>query len=367
MTRDGGEAGARVTAKTDEVAAGESQVGRSPDACSMLSARYDEPIAGSAATATTWLCIEQPGPYGADALVESHLDVELGGELAARAKGTGVRIQLIRRPGRHADAHPPATLPGGRRVFVAHTRPGATWLRAAVVEDPRSLLDLDLAALAAGEEPLEWGERATGPVLLVCSNGRRDLCCALVGRPLAGELARRHAADATVTATHTAGGAQGGTGGTVWETTHTGGHRFAPTAVLLPTGYLYGRLDVDFAEHVLAEARAGRTVTERCRGRSTWSAPGQVAELAVRELTGDTDPDAVRPEPEEPEVPGTTGADTAGWQVRVVAGDRAWTVTGREETLRPDRKTSCAKAPLTPTAHVVTEIGEVEPAGVRAD
>nr|WP_238345588.1 sucrase ferredoxin [Actinopolymorpha cephalotaxi] len=316
-----------------------------------MSATYDEPIAGSAATATTWLCIEQPGPYGADALVESHLDVELGGELAARAKGTGVRIQLIRRPGRHADAHPPDTLPGGRRVFVAHTRPGATWLRSAVVDDPGSLLDLDLAALAAGEEPLGWGERVPGPVLLVCSNGRRDLCCALVGRPLAGELARRHAADVT-----------GPTGGTVWETTHTGGHRFAPTAVLLPTGYLYGRLDVDFAEHVLTEARAGRMVTERCRGRSTWSAPGQVAELAVREQTGEADPDAVRP---DPEVPHATGAGASGWQVRVVAGDRAWTVAGREKTLTPDRKTSCAKAPLTPTAHVVTEVGEDEPAGVR--
>nr|WP_238342545.1 sucrase ferredoxin [Actinopolymorpha rutila] len=311
-----------------------------------MSATYDEPIAGSAATATTWLCIEQPGPYGADALVESHLDVELGRELAARSKGTGVRIQLIRRPGRHADAHPPATLPGGRRVFVAHTRPGATWLRAALVEDPRSLLDLDLAALAAGEEPLEWGARVEGPVLLVCSNGRRDLCCALVGRPLAGELARRHAADVADS-----------TGG-IWETTHTGGHRFAPTAVLLPTGYLYGRLDVDFAEHVLAEARAGRMVTERCRGRSTWTAPGQVAELAVRERAGEADPDAVRPEPEAP------GADARGWQVRVVVDDRAWTVTGREETLRPDRKTSCAKAPLTPTAHVVTEVSEAEPVGV---
>ncbi|MET9019498.1 sucrase ferredoxin [Actinopolymorpha sp. NPDC004070] len=333
-----------MSANTDEPAAGHGLVGRSPDACSILSATYDEPIAGSAATATTWLCIEQPGPYGADALVESHFDVELGGELAARAKGTGVRIQLIRRPGRHADAHPPDTLPGGRRVFVAHTGTGATWLRAAVVDDPRSLLDLDLAALTAGEEPLGWGERLAGPVLLVCSNGRRDLCCALVGRPLAGELARRHAADDPA-------------GGTVWETTHTGGHRFAPTAVLLPTGYLYGRLDVDFAEHVLAEARAGRMVTERCRGRSTWSAPGQVAELAVRELTGETDPDAVRPEPEVP--------DASGWRVRVVAGGRAWTVTGREETLRPDRKTSCAKAPLTPTAHVVTEVGEAEPAGVR--
>ena len=29
----------------------------------------------------------------------------------------------------------------------------------------------------------------------------------------------------------------------VWECTHLGGHRFAPTALVLPTGYSYGRLD----------------------------------------------------------------------------------------------------------------------------
>ena len=297
--------------------------------CSALSATLREPLAGTAARALTWLCLEQPGPYGADALVESHLDAAVGAELARRAKGTGVRIQLVRRPGRHADDHHPTR----RRVLLAHTRPGTTWLRTAEITDPATLLDLDLAALGAGDDQ-GLGRVDTRPTLLVCTNGRRDVCCALRGRPIAEALVTRHPE-------------------TVWETTHTGGHRFAPTAVLLPTGYLYGRLDVEFCESLLAQAAAGHVVSARCRGRSTWSPSGQVAELAVRERL------ATPPGPDELTVAAERW-DGSDWEVSVIATSaRAWLVRGRERQLTPARRTSCAKAPVRPTAQVVTEVHEV--------
>ena len=319
-------------------------------ACSAISAELAEPLAGTAAAARTWLCVEQPGPYGAEALVESHFDHAVGAELAGRAKSSGVRVQLVRRPGRHADEHLPITR---RRVFLAHTAPGATWLLRGTVDDPAELLDLDLQAAGAGIPP-SFGQRDDSPLLLVCTNGRRDVCCALYGRPVAGELAARH-------------------GETVWETTHTGGHRFAPTGVLLPTGYLYGRLDVPFAERLLAAAGTGTVLTERCRGRSTWSPAGQVAELAVRELTGTAGPDLLQVEPDAADEPDAddpppdhangNGGDPAGWRVRVTSlSGAAWSVRGREETLVPDRKTSCAKAPVTATAHVATGVDELAPA-----
>ena len=307
--------------------------------CSALSVAMAEPLAGTAAVASTWLCIEQTGPYGADAVQESHLDHEVGAELVRRAARCSVRLQLIRRPGRHADDHHPGE---HRRVFLAHTRPGATWLERAHIDDPARLLDLDLDAVAAGQRP-DFGRRDDRPVLLVCTNGRRDVCCALYGRPVAAELARRFGED-------------------VWETTHTGGHRFAPTGVLLPTGYLYGRLDSAFADGLLGAAREGRVVTERCRGRSPWSPAGQVAELAVRELSGESDPDALSVEPEDSG--GASDGASSGWQVQVTSvTGRRWSVQGRLETLEPERKTSCAKAPVSPTAHVVSGVSELAPAG----
>ncbi|MEQ7006100.1 sucrase ferredoxin [Actinopolymorpha sp. B17G11] len=322
--------------------------------CSVLSATLAEPLAGTAAAARTWMCIEQSGPYGPDALRESHLDHEIGTELVRRAGGTGVRLQLIRRPGRHADEHPPTVR---RQVFLAHTRPGATWLVHGRVDDPRELLDLDLDALGSGVRP-SFGRLDDRTLLLVCTNGRRDVCCALRGRPIAAELATRH-------------------GEQVWETTHTGGHRFAPTAVVLPSGYLYGRLDAGFADRLLTGSGSGQMVTERCRGRSTWSPAGQVAELAVRALTGETGTDALVIDDEL--------VDGADWRVRVRdsapdrvpatedggAADpignapsgpaRAWWVSGRVETPEPERRTSCAKAPVIPTVNLATGISEGVP------
>ena len=329
-----------------------TEVGVPATSCSALSAEMAEPLAGTAASALTWLCIEQPGPYGPDALVESHFDHAIGVELARRAAGSGVRIQLIRRPGRHADEHHEISR---RRVFLAHTRPGATWLQQAHVADPADLLDLDLAAVGAGVRPA-FGRPYDGPLFLVCTNGRRDVCCALFGRPIVRELAQRY-------------------GEAVWETTHTGGHRFAPTGVLLPTGYLYGRLDIGFAEHVLARARAGQVVTDRCRGRSTWSPAGQVAELVAREVSGEAGPDALLvADDEHPAANGAAGrtgaaggSGAADWRVRVSVAEsgRSWWVRGREETLEPARRTSCAKAPVVPTANVATGISEIAPEPVH--
>jgi hypothetical protein len=79
----------------------------------------------------------------------------------------------------------------------------------------------------------------------------------------------------------------------VWECSHLGGHRFAPTALVLPTGYAYGRLDPATAIAARKAAFPGEVETAQCRGRSTWSPAGQVAELAVRAATGLRDADAL--------------------------------------------------------------------------
>jgi hypothetical protein len=117
-----------------------------PANCSVLSRRLDEPLAGTAPVACAWLAIEQPGPWGARALTQSHLDAGVGAELGRRAEGSGVRIALIRRVGHHALAGERR-----RRVLLCDTRPGTGAVRSLEVSDARELLDLDLAAL--GVEP----------------------------------------------------------------------------------------------------------------------------------------------------------------------------------------------------------------------
>ncbi|MFD9392561.1 sucrase ferredoxin [Streptomyces sp. NPDC060000] len=289
--------------------------------CATVSRDLDEPISGTAATATTWLLLEQPGPWGANALVASHLDPALGRALEAAAQNTGVRIALIRRPGRHADHG--ATLP--RQVYAAHTVPGKVWLHSATTHDPRQLLDLDFAALGRGDHQtfdaaLRGRPHMGDPLALVCTNGKRDRCCALLGRPLAAELA--------------ASGVPG-----AWEVTHLGGHRFSPTLLVLPHGYAYGRAEAHAVKEVLHGVQEGRIVVKGCRGCSAWDRPGQAAELAVRSATGEAAAEVLS-------VVRTTGG-APRWEVTVAHVDgRHWQVVVAQGASLPPRPESCGTSVL---------------------
>nr|WP_202426188.1 sucrase ferredoxin [Streptomyces sp. HUCO-GS316] len=278
-------------------------------------------MSGTAATARTWLLLEQPGPWGAQALTSSHLDPALGRALEAATQGTGVRIALIRRPGRHADSRTPTV----RQVYAAHTRPGNAWLHAATTRDPRRLLDLDFAALGAGDyrtfgSALHGRPHTGDPLALVCTNGKRDQCCALLGRPLAAELA--------------ASGVEG-----TWEVTHLGGHRFSPTLLVLPYGYAYGRAEAHAVKEVLHGVQEGRIVVEGCRGSSAWERPGQAAELAVRAYADEHAADALA-------VVRTEGA-APRWEVTVAHADgRHWSVVVAQGASLPPRPESCGASVL---------------------
>ncbi|MFF4833192.1 sucrase ferredoxin [Streptomyces sp. NPDC001315] len=289
--------------------------------CATVSRDLDEPISGTAATARTWLLLEQPGPWGAKALTSSHLDPALGRALEAAAQDTGVRIALIRRPGRHADFGTPLA----RQVYAAHTTPGNVWLHSATTTAPERLLDLDFAALGSGDHRT-FGATVQGlphtgdPLALVCTNGKRDRCCALLGRPLAAELA--------------GSGVEG-----IWEVTHLGGHRFSPTVLVLPHGYAYGRVEAHAVKEVLHGVQEGRIVVEGCRGSSAWERPGQAAELAVRTAAGENAAGALS-------VVRTDGA-APRWEVTVAHVDgRHWRVIVAQGASLPPRPESCGTSVL---------------------
>ncbi|MFF2810647.1 sucrase ferredoxin [Streptomyces sp. NPDC058000] len=304
--------------------------------CTTSSLEAAESLAGTAATAQTWLLIEQTGPWGAKALTDSHLDPHIGRALEAAAEGTGVRVALIRRPGRHADLHGAPR----RRLFLAHTAPGRSWIRTTVVTDPRTALGLDFVAAGAGDHGGLWEPYTGEPVVLVCTNGKRDRCCALLGRPLAAQLAAE--------------------GNATWEVTHIGGHRFSPTLFVLPYGYAYGRASAQLVEDVVKAARSGRIALDQCRGRSMWNRPAQAADLAVRELLRERRADAldvvrtdsVRPEPGDTHGRTSRGGPTAdavrSWAITVAHADgRAWRVVIDQRADGAPAPASCG-APLGP-------------------
>jgi hypothetical protein len=320
------------------------------DACSVQWDRDGTSAYGTAATARFFVVVEQPGPWGRDAARESHLDRDLGAELDARTTHAGGRFMLIRRPGGHP-AHD-----GPRRVLLAHAgaRPADAWLLSGEVDDIGSLLGLDWGALARGSRSLVQaslpGSAAAEPTLLVCTNGRRDVCCAVRGRPLAAHAARLAP-------------------GRVWEVSHTGGHRFAPTAVLLPWGQTLARLDDQAAERVLGASDTGHLPTELVgplhdRGRSGVPGPAQCAESHVRAETGETrlaalwadDPVATADTADTADT-ATTAPQGSGWEVIVNHTDgRRWRVGVTRVPVDRSRPESCGKKAVDVLEHRATTL-----------
>jgi hypothetical protein len=245
--------------------------------------RGDSPVA-TASPVQRWLLIEQPGPWGRDALAESRFDRSVAPELARRSRAEGVRLLLVRRPGdRLADS--------GRRWAYVDSRRGREGLWWSVRSSDRELLTAPWDGSV--------GEATERPTYLVCTHGGHDACCALRGRPLARALPAPGPAD-------------------VWECSHLGGDRFAANVLVLPHGFYYGQVPGDGAELVAAHER-GQVVLPWLRGRAGVPAPGQAAQHATREALGllgidDLPVVAVQPEP-------AAGPDVENWTVTLAGPD----------------------------------------------
>ena len=263
--------------------------------------RGDE-LAGTASTVRAFLLVENPGPWGVDAVRDNRLPRAVKVGLEAAARSARVRVNLIRKH------HRPAPR-SGFRVFAAYADAVAPWLETTVLDRAEDLLDLELDALGGGRSP--GLEPTTEPLLCVCTHGRHDACCAERGRPVAAALAAAHPEQA-------------------WEISHIGGDRFAGNALFLPHGLYYGRLDAPTAVAVAGDHLAGHLDLDHLRGRSSYAMPVQAAEVALRRRLGETRLDALR----------LVGhrRDGALREVSFAVADAVWRMTVRtdpgEETVR---------------------------------
>jgi hypothetical protein len=297
------------------------------DTCAATSRANHEPLAGTAAVATGWLLIEQSGPWGRDALTESGLDPAVGGALTAAAVDLPVRVQTIRRAGRGGSAGP---RPDPRTVVLAHT--GATpWIETLELTGDDELARLD-PAVCARPEPPGLGRRRHEPLYLVCTHGKRDRCCATLGRPIADTLAALHL-DA------------------VWEVSHIGGHRFAGNLVVLPEGLVYGGLDVADAVRTVSLHEAGSLELAHLRGRSALPRPAQAAEVLLRRELDVDALTAVTVERTEEDAGGTATV------LLDVDGRGRWSARVAKEPLGTSALTSCdATEPEDPGGYRLVEL-----------
>ncbi len=282
-------------------------------ACSDLTRAAGEPLGGTATQARVWIGVTDPGPYPRKAVPDA-LPTALADWLADAGKA--LRLQLIRRPALRTDPGEPVN--GERIVFVAHADASPARLSHGIVHHLDELATWDAKALLrgtlpAGLEPLAAGDH----IYLVCTNGRRDPCCARYGRQAVTALLHRHP-------------------GQVWETSHLGGHRFAPTVLRLPDGYLFG------GPHATSEALVAS------RGRSALDPQAQVAELAALRALDAATPRSLKVKP--------LGDD----RFEVVDGAASWSVRVAPAALDTRRPESCGADDEAVVALVATDLERME-------
>ena len=228
--------------------------------CCELSLELEEPLYGTALERELWFLLEYDAPWTARATSDNDLPPAVQEWLDAQLEATSGsgRVQFIRQD--------PARGGTGLTFFVAHPCAQGPHLYRFELERYEDLLAIELAPLLAGEE-VHQAKRHRDPIYLVCTNGRRDRCCALYGL----ELYRALVAVA---------------GDAVWQTTHVGGHRFAANVATFPDGSYYGRVLPAEVAAFAATHQRGELYLERFRGRVCYEQTVQAADYFLRRETG---------------------------------------------------------------------------------
>jgi len=217
--------------------------------CSQLNS--NETIRGTVDVVDVWLLLEYRAAFGKRVVTENALGVEVSAwldETITRFAEAGLkaRVLFIRQP----------EIDGSTvTCFVAADQ------QAWVVETPnyQQLLAMKVEDIISGKQP---AKKISHPQYFVCTNGQRDLCCAKFGLPVYLELRQRFSTR-------------------VWQTSHVGGHRFAPNVLVLPHGALYGRVYPEVIDGFCEKIEGGKIAFEQFRGRSCYQKPIQAAEAYV--------------------------------------------------------------------------------------
>jgi hypothetical protein len=204
---------------------------------------------GTAGSYAGFLCVEWRRPWPRDLS-----EVEALAPLVAETARRGFRLQgVLAVEGR------------GPACVVLHRNPDP----AGFVRYRRSSAECgtDEVVAAAMEllEAAEGGSPDPGPTdVLVCTHGRRDTCCGSRGTALLGGM------------DDGAGGALPD-GARLWATTHTGGHRFAPNAIVLPEGTVWGFLDAVRLGRIVRREGPVDDLLPHYRGCAGLGSPAQQA------------------------------------------------------------------------------------------
>jgi hypothetical protein len=217
----------------------------------------NEALYGTIKPANLWFLLEYNGVYTDDAWGDARIPVAVKAKLEAVKKS---RSLLIRQPKQANSVD--------RRVslFVVNAAAESPHYFHLLLHSYEDILALDMEAVLAGKlVPAQ-----TAPLYIVCTNGKRDICCSRYGVALYDALIQE-AVDS------------------VWQCSHMGGHRFAGTMLCFPFALCYGYLNPEDAPQIVDSYSRERIILNKLRGHAIYSQPVQVAEYFLRHALNNTD------------------------------------------------------------------------------
>lgn len=219
--------------------------------CSVQAAVLNEPLAGTAGYARRVLLVELPLPWPKK--IDQHellAETDLGDD--ASVKLLGIRSSESTRLDRH------------RVIVWERTEPFSGFERTEALVDRAGLAGLVSTVAARGPSAIEHPIAAGHGVqdFLLCTHGTRDRCCGQLGTLLHLELEGSFSPEIRM-----------------WRTSHTGGHRFAPTGIHFPHGTTWGLLDAELTVAIIEQSVPTHRLGLHLRGNLGINGrPEQIAE-----------------------------------------------------------------------------------------
>ena len=233
--------------------------------CSVTSKANGEDPIGTAVTAKQWLFIEVPQPWAKNPWAkESASLLVLFDQIEKRPKlWRDLRILAIAPENQ-------ASVKGDRHVFFYRQPPGAT---ANYVAWHYRIPEMELCTLVeslvfqpAALERFNPYQQPDARAFFVCTHTSYDLACGRFGTPLYRTLRKHYAHSDELS---------------VWQTTHFGGHNFAPTLIDFPTGQFWGHLEPDILDALVYRKGEVGALAKYYRGWSGFESWAQIAERSL--------------------------------------------------------------------------------------
>ena len=225
--------------------------------CAQYSREVEEPLAGTGAHPRTNLLLSWPiGQWTRTFHQAKNMSESVSNRVKALVEN-GRRINLIHRSDQPRDRH---------RAYLMPEK--------CAFDIPHSQIEAFLTALDRGDSLAAWSAGDVHhKVVLCCTHGVKDKCCAKFGN------ASFKALDEAATAYDGAF--------EIWQSTHLGGCRLASAALVFPDMHKYGRIEAEHVEGLLASERENRPYLPCYRGDGALPPAQQIADIEARRQLND--------------------------------------------------------------------------------